>query len=308
MAIAFLCPKCKGLCAFKDQYAGKRARCTTCQTRFIIPDKDGGKPVLVKVEYYDDGDAVSGFYRAVFVESWGMFGSTKNITGLVLVLAAVVFKFILANRNISMSVHVPATGGNVDVFLPFGSICEGVCWGVIFWYYMEIIYSVAFGNDELPTLNIKSAAELFGKGVMSAYYFMLTLFIVFLPSVIILIVNSKIEADIKWAAYVAAIISGVLFPAAILRVSVMQDIYSLLRIDRLIYPLIKIPRQYGVVTVLVIITIVVEHFTNNYNRAIVAEPYLIALNLTGKLVGQVPGLVAMRSVGLLFRHYEGYAI
>jgi len=94
MTITFHCPHCGGLCAFDDRYAGRRARCTSCQQLFIIPSQNGQKPQKVKVKERLDG-AISGFYRAVFVGSWKAFVGQAGIAGLVFVTVVVCFKFFV---------------------------------------------------------------------------------------------------------------------------------------------------------------------------------------------------------------------
>ena len=129
MALTFRCPECNGICAFAEKHASRQARCTRCQSHFIIPDKSGETAKKIKLESSDDGGAISGFYRAVFVKSWKVFVNRKNLIGLALMIAAVCFKFALANFNTVISVHMPSTGKTAELPLPFGHIIAGVCWG-----------------------------------------------------------------------------------------------------------------------------------------------------------------------------------
>ena len=41
MTIQFNCPNCDSVMAFADKHVGKRAKCTTCGQRLIIPEKSG---------------------------------------------------------------------------------------------------------------------------------------------------------------------------------------------------------------------------------------------------------------------------
>ena len=50
MTIQFNCPYCNAVIGFDDKYRGKRAQCTSCGERFIIPSKNFEKAKKVKLE------------------------------------------------------------------------------------------------------------------------------------------------------------------------------------------------------------------------------------------------------------------
>jgi len=66
MTIVFRCPTCGNLCAFQAKYAGRGARCMRCRQRFIIPSEDNAPAEKIPEE---PGAPISGFYRAVFIDS-----------------------------------------------------------------------------------------------------------------------------------------------------------------------------------------------------------------------------------------------
>ena len=101
MTITFKCPKCGSLCAFADHHAGKSARCTSCQQRFVIPSESGDEVQKLKPV---KGEPVGGFYREVFMRSWNIFVKPASFTGLVFVAAAVTFRFFLRDADYSFSV------------------------------------------------------------------------------------------------------------------------------------------------------------------------------------------------------------
>jgi len=103
MTIKFYCPGCGALIAFDDKHHGKRARCTTCGQPFIIPSKDNETARKIRPEP-EKAEPQSGFYRAVFVDSWKIFASRANATGLVFVTAAVAFKFFAGHTDYSFTV------------------------------------------------------------------------------------------------------------------------------------------------------------------------------------------------------------
>ena len=86
MTISFLCPNCRSICGFRDKHAGRSARCTKCNQRFVIPSKSGEtaekiKPVKPKAEPFP------GFYKAVFLKNFPVIFSRKNLVPLLTVVA-----------------------------------------------------------------------------------------------------------------------------------------------------------------------------------------------------------------------------
>ena len=309
MTITFRCPQCKGICAFAQKHAGRQARCTRCQSHFIIPANSRQKPEKIKIEYYNDGDVMSGFYRAVFVKSWSIFTNPKNLVSLMMVTAAVCFKFLLANRNYVFSVYIQAMQDHIEIYLPFGKIMATVCWGILFWYYMEIINSTAFEVDDMPDTEMGTCFETIGNIAKSIYIFTIAFTFVQLPSIAAIFINETISADITPLIYVLAGIGLLLFPMALLSVSINRDLVSLFRIDRLVLPIGKVFRPYLTVAALVIIAGLAEYLTSNYNMHMRQGGFTITgLNFAAKILAQIPMIVAIRTIGLLHRHYRGFLL
>ena len=168
MTIRFNCPNCGELIAFADKHRGKRAHCTTCEQRFIIPSKDNEEPKKIKPPK-ETAEPLAGFYRAVFVDSRKLFTTAENVTGLVFLVTAVCLKFFTARMNYTMI--VPGRSLTFEFPLPFGRLLSVATWGFLFWYYMEVIYSTAFEQEELPEVTVGGGAGLFWRIVKSIYTF-----------------------------------------------------------------------------------------------------------------------------------------
>jgi hypothetical protein len=93
-----------------------------------------------------------------------------------------------------------------------------------------------------------------------------------------------------------------LFPAAILTLAVGQD-FTLLRPDYLLAPLRGALLPYLTAVLLLIATCVLETHTTQYDGQ---DTMLAAAHLSVNLLVQVLAIFAMRSIGLLYRHYGGY--
>jgi hypothetical protein len=311
MTITFECPKCNRLCAFGDHHAGKRARCTSCQQLFIIPSEDGQKAEKVKVKARPDG-AISGFYRAVFVDSWKAFANPASITGFVFVAIVACFKFFISHMNYEISLYSPLSAGRIDIPLPFGRVMALACWGCLFWYYMEIMYWTAFDRDELPEVYLGRAIDSWANRLVwnilkSLYAFMVALVVVELPFVIIIAILMKAGIEWSWPLRMLAMAGLFGFPMAVLTVSVGQDLVMVLRPDYLIMPVIRAFRPYLVTAGLVILAAALLWKTGLYNAGMVEKGgVIVGLCLAANIVVQVIAIIAARSVGLFCRHYGCY--
>ncbi len=304
MTITFECPKCGRLCAFGDRHAGKRARCTSCQQLFIIPSEDGQKAEKVKVKERPDG-AISGFYRAVFVDSWKAFAGQTGVTGLVFVSLAACFKFFVY-KNYEFLVHIKS-GPVITIPIPVGSVLRLGAWGCLFWYYMEIMYWTAFDRDELPEVYLGGANRLAWNILKSLYAFMVVLVVVELPFVIIIAILMKTGIEWSWPLRMLAMAGLFGFPIAVLTVSVGQDLVMLLRPDYLIMPVIRAFRPYLVTAGLVILAAALLWKTGMYNAGNVEKGgVIVGLYLSAVIAVQLIAIIASRSVGLFCRHYGCY--
>jgi len=299
MTIQFDCPNCNAVIAFDDKHGGKRAHCTTCGQRFVIPLGGGTKAKKVKAPK-EEGEAVPGFYRAVFVDSWKLFTTPENLTGLVFIAAAVCCKFLVAGRN--YVVTIPGQMYSVDLPIPIGHVLHVASWGFLFWYYMEIIYSTAFDRDTLPEVVVGGPKGLIGLIARTVYVCFVALLSVGWP-VLLYAVMAQIM-QVNWPAMLYALIFCGLFlcPMAIVTLAVGKDI-KMLRPDYFLVAVFRAFGPYLVTAILFGVTCAIQTRASQYDGqgAAAAAGHLL-LNLTVQAVA----LVAMRSIGLFYRHYSSY--
>ena len=93
-----------------------------------------------------------------------------------------------------------------------------------------------------------------------------------------------------------------LFPMAVLTTAVGKDI-ALLRPDYIIAPILKAPLSYLVVVALLVAAALLQSKTKHFENAAIA---VTAADLALNLAVQVIAIIAMRSIGLFFRHYSCY--
>jgi len=293
MTIRFNCPSCGELIAFADKHCGKRAHCATCGQRFIIPSKDNETPEKVKPPQ-QEREPLAGFYRAVFVESWKLFVRPQNATGLVFVAAAVCFKFFTGHTDYSCTLP------GFRFQAPTGLIITLAAWGCLFWYYMEIIRSTAMDAEELPEVYMGGLFGFIWNVIKSLAVFALAIMVVLLPCIIYTAIS-------KESGVVSKILSlGGLFafPAAVLTFAIGRDVEIAFRPDYILRPVAKAFRPYLTVAALFLLAWQLQLLTTGYGELLGRGRSVIALHLLANLAVQVIAIIAMRSIGLFYRHYS----
>jgi hypothetical protein len=295
MTIQFNCPSCDVVIAFADEHAGKRARCTTCGQRLIIPsESDAAAKKFVEPE--EKGEPIPGFYRAALVESWKLFGRAQNAAGLVFVTAAVCFKFFAGHTDYSFEM------GAFRVNAPTGLIVTLCSWGCLFWYYMEIIYSTSFEIEGLPDVDMEGFFGFLWNVVKSLYVFAAAMMIVLIPCAISIGISQR--AGI--VTYILGLAGLFAFPMAILTFAVGRDLKMLLRPDYLLKPVAAAFGPYTVAAGLFVLAMTLQLQTLWYIEVASRSNVVIGLHLLANIAVQVIAIVAMRSIGLFHHHYSCY--
>jgi hypothetical protein len=292
MTIQFNCPSCNELIAFADKHSGKQARCSTCGQRFTIPSKSSETPKKSEPPE-EEGEPVSGFYRAVFVGGWKLFVMPKNATGLVFVTAAVCFKFFTGHTDYSF------TMGAFRLQAPTGLVITLAAWGCLFWYYMEIICSTALDVEELPDVDMGGLFGFIWNVIASLFVFTMALAVVLLPCIIYLGIAKKTDV----VCHALALFGLFAFPMAILTFSVGRDIGMIVRPDYILKPVSKALWPYLVVVGLFVLAWELQLRTVGYARLLDADNLVVGLHLLANLAVLAIAIIAMRSFGLYYRHY-----
>ena len=295
MTIRFNCPNCDELIAFADKYSGRQAKCTSCGQRFIIPSES--KKIPKKIEPpAEKAEPLPGFYRAVLIDSWKIFVSPQNATGLVFAAAAVCFKFFTGHTDYSF------TMGMFRVQAPVGLVVTLSAWGCLFWYYMEIICTTANETDELPDVYMGGLFGFIWNVIKSLTIFSIGLFAVLLPCIIFI----SISRSTGVVSHVLGIAGLFAFPMAVLTFSAAPDVSLVFRPDYLFKSIAKAFRPYLLVAGLFVLACELQLRTIGYGRLIGSGNFVIGLHLLANLAVQALAIIAMRSIGLFYRHYSCY--
>jgi len=297
MTIEFNCPNCNAVIAFADKHGGKRAHCTSCQQRFVIPFKSYEKAKKIKPPK-EKGEPIPGFYHAVFIDSWKLFTNPNNAAGLLFILIFVVFKFLTANQNFSL--HIQGHWLSFDFYFPLGWVSRGAAWGCLFWFYSEMIYATGFDQDELPIVTIGGFYGLIWIIVKSVYAIFVILLVVALPFIVAFLILKWLQVEWPQLLYPLLFAGLFLLPISVLTVAVGRDL-TMLRPDYLLAPIFKAFTPYLVTAVILGGAIISQIYTSQYAGQ---SPGLAAGFLLLNLLVQAFVLIAMRSIGLFYRHYS----
>jgi hypothetical protein len=294
MTIKFNCPYCNALIAFPDKHAGKRARCQTCQQLFFIPSKDDEKPKKFITKEIEIAEPVPGFYRAVFIDNWKIFIDSKNVTSLAFIVAVICFNFFLARAICCVN------------YITFA-----VVWGWLLGFYLNVIYETAFEIDTLPQIYFGEGIAFFLNIIKPFLIFFCTMAVAQAPFIIayMLLKDKGITMETLWQAEIGLrlllqvlfILGLFLFPMAILTTAVGKDL-TMLRPDYIVLAILRAFGPYLVIVALLAIACIMQMQTSQYEAQIplVTNAGRLTLNLTV----QVIAIIAMRAIGLFYRHYS----
>ncbi len=297
MTIQFNCPDCNAVIAFADKHCGKRARCTTCGQLLIIPSEDNEPPKKFEPPK-EKGEPLPGFYGAVFVDSWRLSTWAQNGMGLVFILTVVVLKFFTAGWNFSF--FIQGNWLSFDFYIPLGWVLRAAAWGCLFWFYTEMIYSTGFDQEEMPVVTLGGFYGFIWKIVKSVYTIFIILLVVGMPYIIAFLILKKMQIESPVFLYKPMLGGLFLLPIAILTVAVGKEL-TMLRYDYLLIPIFRAFTPYLVTVVLLGVAVIVQTQTKQYAHQdhMEATGYLL-LNFALQAIF----LIAMRSVGLFYRHYS----
>ena len=302
--ITFNCPNCKYLCAFKDIYAGRRARCLRCNQVFIIPDKENG--AAEKVEQPKEfEEPLPGFYEAVFKKSLAAIFSKQSLPMLLFIFMVTTLKFFVAHLDYSLTIPT-RSGGTVAILLPIGPAIAALVWGGIFWCYTEIICATAFDIESLPEMTFGGGFGYLFSVLKTFFSFFAAIFVVFLPAMAVKMIFGIIGIESKWFVFPFIVLGIFLFPMAMLTVSIGRDLTMLFRPDYFFVPIKKAFRHYLFIAILFALMCQLQYMSRNYGNVANESENIVLLNLAAVLAVQILGVFVMRIIGLFYRHFGCY--
>lgn len=299
MTIVFNCPECNSVCAFKDIFAGRKAKCLKCKQVFIIPQNENEK--VKKVEPPKEiEEPLPGFYEAIFKYSWRAIFNLQSCTILVFVCFLAILKFYTFHFNYVVS--MPGFG----LFLPVGWIIACLVFGGLFYCFAEIACSTAFDIEALPEIEFGGGLGYIATAFKSLYTFALALTISFIPAAIARGILSACGIESKFAIYPFIALASFLFPMAMMIVSISRDISLLGRPIYFLKPIIRAFRHYLFLSGMFMLGGYLQFASPIYRDVAGSSPLVIYLNLFAAIAIQIYAIVTVRAAGLFYRHFACY--
>ena len=307
MTISFRCPHCGNFCAIDDQHSGKRATCQKCWQIFIIPAENHGEAekIITKEDNSFDGP-ISGFYRAALVENFKEFIKPAIIGQLLFIATAITLKFFLADKNYVLRMYFGIIDDWKEIPIVFGHIMALVAWGCLFWLYIQVIYTSAFGTSFNSDIGVEGVGDFLTNAFKSLYTFGVILIILFFPAGIAILITKKTALNLSILTGLFSLAAVFLFPMALLTVSVGRDIFMAVRLDYFVKAVIKGIKPYLVVFALVLPIFLVQWITKTHGPLRNEPFFVVTLHLLGNIFAGFLMLFAARGMGLFYRHYSCY--
>lgn len=321
MTISFRCPHCNALCAFTSKYAGRRAKCVTCQKKFIIPAQSDVKPEKVKEKIKIIEKPYPGFYKAVFIESWPAIFYPETLATLKYLVMLVVLRLVLGGASAvwGSTIQPPAgLGPGVFVFLIQMIIMVTLLfffcgvWGRIIELYMDVISDTGFDIDQLPPPLSDSDFPLWLHMLKPFLMFIGTILVAFMPyflgDMFFLYTSTPkgnifaVNTDLTIILQALWLISFLSVPSALIHISISRD-WMCLRPDFIFKPMLKAPVPYFVLVLMFTAVFYVEDSTNITDSLLNGDIFAVILKSALNIIAQIPILWAMRSAGLYYRHF-----
>ena len=307
MTISFHCPHCGNFCAVDDQHSGKRATCQKCWEVFIIPAEDHGEAekIITKEDNTFDGP-ISGFYRAALVDNLKEFMKPAIVPQLLFIAAVVTLKFFLADKNFVLRIYFGIIDDWKEIPIVFGHLAALVAWGALFWLYIQVIYTSAFGTSFGSDIGIEGVGDFLSNAFKSLFTFLMVLTVLFFPAGIFLLITKKTGLNLSVLTGLFGLAGVFLFPMALLTVSVGRDIFMAVRVDYFVRAVIKGIKPYLVIFALVLPIFLVQWNVETYGPLRTENFLVVILHLLGNIFAGFLMLAAARGMGLFYRHYSCY--
>lgn len=295
MTIQCDCPHCKRVCAFKDEYAGRTARCLNCQSRFVIPSQNSRPAQLLNPL---PATPLPGFYANAIKGSVKAFAHRDSMVGLIFCTVLVVFHFVLGNVDLSFTL------GGFRPPLIIGWITTIVTFGLFSWYCLETISAACLGIHSLPPVEPGAGFEFLAAVFKSCYLFPITLIIALLPASLISALTEILGIPLGGFYYGLAAVCLLLWPMNLAIIALNVPMWRIFRYDLLIKAIAKTFTPCLFMT----LTTLAAFFAAFMGVGVFATspetpPSVLAGLLALRIAGAWLFLFAMRTIGVYVLHY-----
>ncbi len=326
VTISFKCPHCNALVGFDQLHAGKRAKCLSCQQRFIIPSKAGEKAIKIAAEKEKPGKPIPGFYKAALIDTWTNIWSSATLSLLIWIVIGVSGRFGAWMIGSSVARNLTLSGGG-DWVMGFGAafkaaieygivvcclVTAAMLWGRMWDWYISISSITAVETDQFIN-PMEMGTLMFWYHSLKPFIFTCLIVIAAgLPFLLGLVVFDWVGIEYNLLSFeyspqivlqVLLLISVLLFPSVFISLAINRDVDTLNPanifppIFKRFIPYIFIAAGLAAVLYLDFKLTFVDLYNNNSVETI-RNNFLAVMGLQFCMV------ILMRWLGLFYRHYS----
>lgn len=204
--------------------------------------------------------------------------------------------------------EVPIVVGPLVVaWIPVGRLIQILCWGLLFWYYLEVICGATFEGPVLADLHLgEDLWERLFQIVKGLWIFGFGLFLAELPYVLWLGLTRIFLLEPGLVGLSLNVLGLLLFLMVVLNFAVNRDITLLVRFDLMLRPVLRAPVPYLVAAGLMIATWQLYLYTKDYQQLRSAGNLTIGMGLSARPALQFLAIISIRAIGLFYRHFSCY--
>lgn len=289
------CPRCGRVCGFKACYAGRTARCLSCDTRFVIPQHTG-LPAAPCTEA--PAAPLPGFYANAFKGSLKAFVQPQSIVGWVFCAALVTAHFLLG--DVDLSITLPG----FRLLLLVGWVVTLITFGCFAWYCMEIIVTTRLGLEFLPPVEPGAGFEFIWNVIKSCYLFVVSLVVALLPAAFIGAGLESLGIEPGRLFFLIVALCLLLWPMNLALIANEAPLWRVFRCNLLVAAIAKTFIPYLLTAVITVAAFFVlwqgmGYFASNEETATIAAIGLLAFRWAGAALF----IFAMRIIGVYCLHY-----
>jgi len=299
MAITFNCPQCGRFCGVPEHFVGKRARCTHCHCRFIVPAESGKPAQPVKIVA---APPPGGFFQAVIFDNCRALFHPLSLPGVALCLAMAGFQYFVGNTD--YSVMMPGFG----LFLPLGWITQIITLGCTCYYLLDIIGTTYLEVDVLPDIEIGYGFAFFWDVFRSLYLFLVAVILAFMPALTIGAMMESWHINNIWLRVLIFFASSWLLAIWMAMFGMELPSWSIYRIDLIVRTIVKTWKPYLLTAFITLIAFgcwVPGLWLFSGKAEVVSIQ--TGWQLGWRLISVFLMLVSMRTIGLYCRYYAAAA-
>lgn len=296
--VEFQCPRCGQICGFHDRYIGRRARCTQCNTQFLIPP--AGQPAKALKPVYVDEGPWSGFWTALVRQSPNALLNPVSLVVAGLLVFSSIIRYCFGHPF--FAIHIPFFFVMLPV--PVGIFVTALTVGFQCRCLFDVIQSTADQNEPLPWPFDEGTADRLFASIAGAYALALLFAICIAPTGAVWWIVHLSGFGLQWPIAAAAAVGLFFFPLSLTIYAYSRDLLLALRFDYILRASLKAFWPHLILYIQVVAIVGLLWTASLYRLRAPAET--VGRDILFHILGTGLGIMTARTAGLFYRHYGCY--